>query len=268
MIETMVVVFISLSFGILLIRIIGRTKGSRDPIIEYYKNNDFKAALRFAEKELTSPQLDNKKKALRQYDMAVCYNRMGEFQNALDVLQELDIISLQKEYHQEYNSLFAFTLMMLKKSRDTAIGYIGKTREFNRYKRHRNLYLTNYLVMAQIDLDRKEEDSADVLIIEVIRQRTLMERGQLSDYIYKRMSAAYYELQENYLLGLFYLRMRDDEEAATYMNAVVKAEVPCYMTTKAKEFMAKYDGPIGTIRTIDDIRKEIQARKAERRNKK
>ena len=268
MTQLMIVIFIGLSIGILLMRLMGRAKGKFDPVVLQIQDGHFEKAIEMAKEEIEKSPEKKHHVAQRHIDMAICYERMGEFEQSIRCLEECDLSYLKKPIHQTYDSMYALNLMLLRKKTDHAIRYVGKTQEFNRFRKQANLFYTNYLVMAHLDLDRKNLEGGEFLAAEVRRLRLTDVRNEVSDYAYRRIGADFRRIQEDYLLGWFYERVGDDEVAAMFYAPVADFRYDNYYTRKAKAFMETYDGVIQREPTLKQMTKEFRERRKQQRKDK
>lgn len=223
--QSLLIIFIIASFVISLVFILYKWIKLIHLISSgnYLKAIDYSNALLIkykGKKSLTNPILLN---------IANCYNRTGNFQKSIEILDEIDTKNLDKNRSFALAVAYGSNLILLEENINVIKMYFEKTLAMTKLIEYYPLF-ANYEVLVG------NNDAASEYIEKYIHQdkhkKIKLVGGDL--FVFDKFSI---NIENNYSIGLYYVKIGDSNSAKEYFKKSAECKYDNYYSRKSKEFL-------------------------------
>lgn len=161
--------------------------------------------------------------------IANCYNRLGEFDKSLNYMDDMAADNLDKASQALYYAIYAHDLYFLRKELLKALEYIRLSRELIDLPE-------TILTQAMIELELNGMAAAGEIIDEYFNHEN-SPRHFVGLYTLIIIDEFSRQVNENFMLGLYYHNIGDKEKAAKYLFEAAKYGHDNYFTVEARHMI-------------------------------
>lgn len=166
-----------------------------------------------------------------QYSVSIasCYNRMGNFQESINYLEKIEKTKMDNNTKALYYAIYSLNLYFLNQSMNKAEELINKFRQV--LDNPRSMLLE---ALIAIELDKKEyaKQLVEQKYKEVTRKKYI-----ISFYTLIYTDEYCSEISENFMLGLYYKKMGEEEAAKRYFAKSANCNYKNYLSDISKEYI-------------------------------
>ena len=165
-------------------------------------------------------------------NIANCYNRMGNFQEGLSYLEKIEVNKMDNRTKASYYALISSNLYFSNQNLNRADELISKSRQLLDTPEH-------ILQQALIQIELNKKDTASELV-EQYHKKTTRKKYMLGAYSMDYIDEYCVEISEKFMLGLYYKKIGNEEEAKEYFLKSAKCNYKNYFSDISKELYKYY----------------------------
>lgn len=165
-------------------------------------------------------------------NIANCYNRMGNFQESLSYLEKIEVNKMDNRTKASYYALISSNLYFSNQNLNRADELISKSRQLLDTPEH-------ILQQALIQIELNKKDTASELV-EQYHKKTTRKKYMLGAYSMDYIDEYCVEISEKFMLGLYYKKIGNEEEAKEYFLKSAKCNYKNYFSDISKELYKYY----------------------------
>lgn len=165
------------------------------------------------------------------YSIALCYYRKGEFCKSEDYLDQMDLVNCDNNLKWGFFGSRAINLILLGEHASVAEQYFEKATRFLKLEEY-------YPIQAYFEVVKGNQKEALKYIegyINKKKKRKILFSFTKVNFVFDKFI---YDIQNNYFLGMTYLKMNEPQLAKEYFIKASKGQYENYFSKRSEEILA------------------------------